>query len=451
MKRAWWKLAALGVVLVGGGVAYAVLRPDLGAVWARATALLGDEEAGASPTGGELPGAIEAPPGSGVASVLPASETLKVAARLASVGLVDASRPPLPIVALSSPDVARRIGLETAPSLAVRYAPAIRGNAEIAYNANLYGEVRPRVGGIIRDVIADEGSPERRGETMLVIDSATVGTAKADYLAALPVERLAQQSLDMIQALRKDPTAPAATRKDELMAQADLNKAKAAVLNARQRLLNLGFTESDLARMALQQDTSTLLDVVSPLDGIVVERHAVAGEAVEPTDRVFVVADVRSMWAWVDIYETEIERVKVGQPVTFTISGTEEPVFEGKVDWIDAAVNAATRTIRVRVELKNQGDRLRANEFGQARIRVGEERDAVFVPRDAVQPLGDAQVVFVPLGEGRYLPVRVVTAPTDERGLVEVVSGLAAGQDVVTIGAFLLKSELAKSPEAGGD
>src|SRR5581483_9448425 len=130
-------------------------------------------------------------------------------------------------------------------------------------------------------------------------------------------------------------------------------------------------------------------------------------------DRVFVVADVRIMWAWIDVYESEIEQVKIGQPVTLTIAGTEEPVFHGKVDWIDAAVNAATRTIRVRAEMINIDDRLRANEFGRAAIPVGPEREAVFAPRDAVQTLDSAEVVFVPLGEGRYQPRRVATARAD--------------------------------------
>ncbi len=364
------------------------------------------------------------------------------------VELSDSLRPPLPPIKLTSPEIARRIGLQEAPAIVRRHAPTITGNAEIAYNANLYGEVRPRVAGIVREVIADEGTLLRPGEPMLVIDSATVGSAKADYLAALPVEKLSQQNYDMIMALRKDNAAPL---KDELTARADLNKAKAAVLNARQRLMNLGFTDSDLTRLAADQDTSTLLDVVSPLEGVVVERHAVPGEAVEPTDRVFVVADIRRMWAWIDVYESEIEAVRIGQSVTFIISGTESPTFHGKVDWIDAMVNPATRTIRVRAELQNIDGRLRALAFGRGRIQVGAEHNAVYVPRDAVQDIGGERYVFEVLGDARYRPHRVLTAPAEDRMLVEIVSGLASDTVVVTTGAFLLKSEMIQQQDQGGE
>ncbi len=274
---------------------------------------------------------------------------------------------------------------------------------------------------------------------MVVIDSAEVGTTKADYLAALPVEKLARQTLDMTLALRKDNAAPL---KDEMIARKDMNTATANVENARQRLHNLGFTKKDLERIEAEGDTSTLLEVVAPIDGTVVDRHCVPGEAIEQTDRLFVVSDVSLMWAWIDIYEADIESVEVGQPVYFTISGTESPEFHGKVDWIDTALNPTTRTIRVRAEMENPTGRLRANEFGRARIQVGAERQALFVPRDSVQTLGDSQVVFRPISADRYAPVRVKTAEADDPDQIQVLTGLKAGQSVVSTGAFLLKSEL---------
>ena len=259
----------------------------------------------------------------------------------------------------------------------------------------------------MHEVLADEGSKYRKGEPMAVIDSATVGTTKSDYLAALPVEKLARQTLDMTLALRKDNAAPL---KDEMIAHKDMNTATAAVENARQRLRNLGLGKKDLERIEAEGDTSTLLEIGAPIEGTVVDRHCVPGEAVEQTDRLFVVADVSSMWAWVDVYESDIEAVKVGQPVFLTISGTESPVFHGHVDWIDTALNPTTRTIRVRVEMENPTGRLRANEFGRARIQVGDEQKAIFVPKEAVQTLETTHIVFRRISADRYAPVKVTTA-----------------------------------------
>jgi len=113
-------------------------------------------------------------------------------------------------------------------------------------------------------------------------------------------------------------------------------------------------------------------------------------------------------------------------------------------------VNAATRTVRIRAGLKNQDERLRANHYGRAKIQVGPVRQAVVVPRDAVQTEGRDQFVFIPLTDGlRFRTQRVETQPTERSDRVEIVFGLNAGDRVVTTGSFLLKSELFPSNMGG--
>ena len=360
----------------------------------------------------------------------------------ASAGLASIGRPPFPTLHLSSPDIAQRVGLRTERSEGRRTFPSLSGNAEIAYDANLYAEVRPRVGGIIREVLVDEGSQVKQGEPMLIIDSAEVGSAKAALLAALPAEKLAEQTLEMTLKLRSTNSAPL---KEELSARAASNKSRADVLNARQHLLNLGYNDAAIQKITNEQDTTNLHKVIAPIEGTVVERHAVPGEAVEPNHKLFGVADTRTMWAWIDVYEDQIDQVAVEQPVRLTISGTVTPVFLGKVDWVDTAVNPATRTIRVRAEMFNPTGRLRTFEFGRALIQTGAERDSVIVPRDAVQDVEGTQVIFVPVSAGVYEPQPVITGPTDEPGHVEVLSGLGAGRYIVVTGSFLLKTELIKA------
>ncbi len=351
-------------------------------------------------------------------------------------------RQSLPVVELATPEIARRIGLETSRTVSRSHARTIQGNAEIVYNANAYAEITPRVPGIIREIVTDEGRVHKRGETLIEVDSAEVGSAKAAYLASLPVVELAQATLERTRALTRENALPL---KDELEAQAAFNTATANLLNASQRLRNLGFGDSELARIAEAQDTSSLLKIPTPIEGTVVSRHAVTGEAVQATSQLFVVTDLRMMWAWIDVYEAEIEQVKAGQPVRFRIGGFEGRVFDGHVDWIDAAVNPATRTIRVRAEIANPEERLRANQFGQAEITVGEPHDAVFVSRDALQQLDGIPLVFLKRPDGRFQPQRIALA--DVKSLaeeVEVSWGLKADQEVVTTGSFLIKSELEK-------
>ena len=359
----------------------------------------------------------------------------------ASTGLAEVARAPFPVVSLSSPEIAARVGLRTEQTESRRAFPSISGNAEIAYNANLYAEVRPRVSGIIREVLVDEGSPVKPGEPTLVIDSAEVGSAKATLLAALPAAKLADQTLEMTLKLRSTNSAPL---KEELSARATLNKSRADVLSARQHLLNLGYNEAALTQITESQDTSNLHRIVAPIEGTVVERHAVPGEAIEPNHKLFGVADTRNMWAWIDIYEDQIDDVAIGQDVRLTISGTVTPIFQGKVDWVDTAVNPATRTIRVRAEMQNPTGRLRTFEFGRALIQTGPERDTVIVPREAVQNVEGTDVLFVPIEIGTFETHPVITRSCNEPGHLEIVSGVGAGRTVVTTGSFVLKSELIK-------
>jgi membrane fusion protein, heavy metal efflux system len=137
--------------------------------------------------------------------------------------------------------------------------------------------------------------------------------------------------------------------------------------------------------------------------------------------------------------------------VAFTISGTEAPVFAGRVTSVGTEVNPMTRTTRVRAELNNPDGRLRANQFGLAKIQVEPEHEAVVVPRAAVQNDGKVEMVFLPLDNHSYRPQQVVTRPTGRDDVVEVVEGLEPGQRVVTTRSYMLKAELFKNRLGAAD
>lgn len=184
---------------------------------------------------------------------------------------------------------------------------------------------------------------------------------------------------------------------------------------------------------------------------MVVVRHAVKGEPVQATTQLFAVTDTSKMWLWIDIYESDIAAVKPGQKVTFVVSGNDSPPFSGTVNWVGTEVSQQTRTTRIRAELANPEGRLRANQFGQAEIQVGDEHKAVIVPKAAVQRKDGVDLVFLPQEEGGvYRPQRVMAKPTDRGDVLEVAWGLKPGQRVVTKGAFLLKTEIMKGAIGAG-
>ncbi len=354
----------------------------------------------------------------------------------------------MPDVQLASADLARRIGIETEPVVKERHAHRLTCNAETAYDARQTAEVVPRVSGVLREVRVDLGQVVRKGEVLAVIDSSQVGAAKVQYLMARSTLDLAQVTYDRTVKLTQANAAPA---KNELEALTALNQARATLLDAEQKLRNLSFTDADLARVAKDNDTKNLLEIVSPIDGTITTWDATIGEAVEPTTHLVGMSDTRRTWLWIDVYENDSASVLNAQPVTFTISSTEAPVFTGKVTWIGTEVNATTRTARVRAELANPDGRLRANQFGQAKIQVEPEHEALVIPRTAVQEDGETKFVFLPMSATVYHPQRIETLATDRDGMIEVVRGLEPGQRVVTTRAYMLKTELFKDRLGAAD
>lgn len=360
-------------------------------------------------------------------------------------------RQPLPVVRLASTTLARQVGIQTAPVVEESHAHKLTANAETAYDANRYAEVSPRVTGFLREVRADLGKALRQGDVLAVVDSAEVSAAKTQILSSHAAVALAQATYDRTKSLARSGSVAS---KNELEALTALNQALAGAMDAEQKLRNLGFDDTELKRIVREKDTKNLLQVVAPIGGEVVARHAVKGEAVQATTQLFAIADTAMMWLWIDVYESDIAKVKPGQSLSFAISGTDPDgaghAFVGEVTWVGTEVNSTTRTTRIRAELANASGRLRANQFGQAVIRVGSEHKAVVVPKDAVQRNKGADVVFLPEGEASYRPQRVVTRPTDRDDVLEVAWGLKPGQRVVTKGSFLLKTEIMKGAIGAG-
>lgn len=366
------------------------------------------------------------------------------------IGTAKGCREPLPTVRLASARLAQKIGIQTTLVTEEQHAHRLIANAETAYDANHYADISPRVSGFIREAKVDLGQAVHQGDVLAVIDSAEVSAAKAQYFSSRASVKLAQATADRTRSLTRSG---AVAGKAELEVITVLNQAQASTMDAEQRLRNLGFDDSELARVLKTKDTKNLLNVVAPIDGTVVARHAVKGEAVQATTQLFAIADTSRMWLWIDVYESDISKIKPGQAVSFAISGMspdEGDATVGQVTWMGSEVNEQTRTTRVRAELANPNGRQRAHQFGEATIQIGSEHKAVVVPKAAVQRKDNVDVVFLPEGEGAYRPQRVTTKPTDRNDVLEVIWGLKPGQRVVSKGAFLLKTEIMKGAIGAG-
>jgi membrane fusion protein, heavy metal efflux system len=353
----------------------------------------------------------------------------------------------LPVVKLESSLEARRIGIQTAVVEEVQVAQEVRGNAESAYDQHVFADVIPRVRGVVRVVNADHGTECQQGTVLAVIDSAEVGSAKAEYLAALPMVELAEETHKRTLSLSQRDAVPKTT---EIADRANLNKTRATLLNAEQRLRNFGFGDEAIQQIVETSDTTSLLNVVSPIEGTVVELHAVVGEALEPTTVMFQVTDLSKIWVFIDVPEREFDRVAAGQPIAFQVPDVADLCATGAVEWIDPAVNPVTRTVRVLGILDNTDRKLRANLYGRASIVVAQPRAAILVASNAVQRLaGGTEVVFLPIGDAAFRAQRVETHVSEIAGKREVTWGLKVGDVVVTEGSFPLLIEMRRDELAG--
>jgi RND family efflux transporter MFP subunit len=187
-----------------------------------------------------------------------------------------------------------------------------------------------------------------------------------------------------------------------------------------------------------------VVHVHAPIDGTVLTSHATPGHAVEPGGELYTIADLDTVWGQVDVFEKDLARASVGARVSLAVAAYPGDRFPGEVTLVSSVMDEATRTVKVRVEVPNPRRRLRPGMFLAATIAEGAARERVAVPAPAIQEDGEGRYVFIAEGGGRFRQQAVAVGAQDS-GYVEVESGLEPGVEVVTDGAFVLKSELLKS------
>ncbi len=308
-----------------------------------------------------------------------------------------------------------------------------------------------RVDGRVTGVFVNAGDRVAAGALLATVDAPELGQAKASYLAALAEERVTGDAVDREKRLLAE----------QIVSTMVVQAAEGAAIRARAvrdaaeaRLHILGLSDEDLKALRSEQHFSSLVELRAPLSGIVIQRRAIVGGAVSPTDSLFVIVDPSVVWAQLDVYDTQLPHVALGQPVHVRIASDSATTFTGRVDNIGIIVEPTSRATKVRVVLANPKLLLKPGMFANAQIETGgtsvDAAPVIGVPRSAVQRDGTDQVVFVMIAPGRF-ERRVVRVALMGGEWVEVQSGLTVGEIVVIRGAFALKAELRRGELAGDD
>lgn len=178
----------------------------------------------------------------------------------------------------------------------------------------------------------------------------------------------------------------------------------------------------------------------APVSGVVLEKKAVQGMRFIPGEVLYQIADLSSVWIIGEVPEQDIGQVRLGSHMQVTIDAYPDRVFDGKVAFIYPTLDSATRTVQIRMEIANPHGLLKPAMFANARIKTSSNGKVLAVPTSAVIDSGNRQVVLVRLAKGRFEPRTVVLGKRNE-DYIQIVSGVAEGEEVVTAANFLIDSE----------
>lgn len=334
-------------------------------------------------------------------------------------------------------------------------AGTIRATGKILVPEDRIANIGPVNEGRLVRLYAGQGTIVKRGQKLADLESPDVDQAEADYLTALAdyenAQRTAAADVKLAQAtydrtkMLFEKTVTAGKNLESAEHDLEVAKAsaassvagtKAALTAARRHLLILGLSESDVDALASKPGLGAVFSVTSPIGGVVVERNATLGATVGSDASLFKIVDLSRVWIDANVFEKDLERVKLGQDVTVSVPAFPGSLFKGRVILVSSTVDPETRTVSVRTEVSNPDGRLRPEMFANVEITTDLHRTAISVPQAAVLNDGDQTVVFVANGDDYTKRPVAVGLQDDDR--VEVLNGLQAGDEVVVKGNYLL-------------
>jgi len=293
----------------------------------------------------------------------------------------------------------------------------IRTVGTIAAPEPRIADVTPKIDGFVdRLYVNYTGEAVRKGQPLLTLYSPMMVAAQEELLTAKQL----------------------VARVDSGAAEAWRN-AQATLAAAQRRLSYWDITQEQIAQIERTGEITKTLTLVSPVDGIVLEKNVLEGQQVMPGMRLYRIADLSSVWAEGDVFEQDLQFVRVGSQAHIEVAAYPGQHLMGRVSFVYPTVDQASRTNRVRVTVPNPGLRLKPGMYTTVYFDV-QRPNVVAVPAQAVVVTGQRNLVFVRDAEGVLNPVEVVLG-VRAGDRVQILSGLEEGQTIVAAANFLVDAE----------
>ena len=312
-------------------------------------------------------------------------------------------------------------------------------------NENALANITTLVRGRVAEVHADLGQVVLPKQLLAVLHSSELGLAQSAYLKARARRHVAEQAFQRAEYLFQE----------KVIGQAELQRREGEMLSIRaeaqeshEGLRLLGMEDKEIRTLEQTQKIRSQIPIVAPFAGRVIGRDLTKGELVDTTHKLFVVADLSTVWVLANVAEKDVSYLhratKVpNQSVEVYVPAYPDEVFQGTITYVGDVLDPETRTMAVRLTVANPSGRLKPEMFATIRVSSEPTADVLVVPEAAVQHDRDRSFVFVQQEPGVF-DSRTIRVGEKNGTVVEVLEGLREGEAIVIEGAFILKSELLK-------
>jgi RND family efflux transporter MFP subunit len=318
------------------------------------------------------------------------------------------------------PVTRQSMGVRTAPVAARDLSRSLRTVGLVAYDEARQYAVSSKIEGWIERLhVNQSGQQVRKGQPLLDIFSPDLVAAQQEFLLALESsQRLTPSSFPEIAA-----------------------GGQRLLDAARSRLRYWDISEQQINQLEQTHQVSRTLTLYSPNSGIVTMKKALQGMRVMAGEELLQIADLSQVWVNAEVYEQDLPWVRVGQDARVELPYAPGRMLTGKVDYIYPYLDGETRTAKARIVFANPGLELKPDMYANVQITTTALKGALAIPADAVLRSGTGTVVFVVLDDGKFDPRPVELGASGDDGYVQIRSGLAIGEEVVTSAQFMLDSE----------
>jgi membrane fusion protein, copper/silver efflux system len=320
----------------------------------------------------------------------------------------------------------RRVaGIKTTVATLQTLSREVSSVGEIKYDETQQKTLSAYIDGRIEELTADyTGVEVKKGESLGQLYSPDLYSAQVEYVKTLEFNEKSVSSNARVQSSNER-----------------------LLKSSRQRLIELGMTEPQIKNLESERVAKRTLDLYAPISGTVIEKMATVGQYIKAGAPIYRLADLSKVWLVIELFPEDAKAIRLGQKVTATTQSLGSDPFEGTVEFIEPTVDPKMRTVGVRVAINNEKGFLKPGEFAQATLTIplasseGMPQETVVIPRNSLLSIGKISLAYVEKRPGEFQLRKIKTGPSVD-GMVAVLEGIAAGENVVSKSTFLLDAQM---------